>query len=201
MKIIDLSQPLSNNMTVFPNDPAFYQEEIMNHETDDFSLSLIKTGLHAGTHIDAPYHFHRDGKKVDEIALKELIGPSQIVDINEQEINMEQLSAIKSFGVVLLRTGWDKKWGFPEYFQNNPYLTHEASEFLVEKKIKGLGIDGPSVDMMGKTLVHKKLLSNNIWIVENLANLGKINTTPFEINFIPLSIKAEASPIRAFARL
>lgn len=201
MDIIDLSQPLFNEMPVFPQDPVFHQKTIMEHEKDDFSLSIIKTGMHAGTHIDAPYHFDPKGKKIDKIPLEELIGPGQIVDIFNNIITIEQLYSVKPNNILIFRTNWDRKWGLNEYFINNPYLTQEASDFIIKKKIKGLGIDGPSVDMFGQTNIHKKLLSKGIWIVENLKNLEKIRTSSFEINFIPLNIKAEASPIRAFARL
>ena len=44
----------------------------------------------------------------------------------------------------------------------------------MKRKIRGLGIDGPSVDPFGKTLIHEKLLFNDIWIVENLKNLELI---------------------------
>ncbi|MDP1552929.1 MAG: cyclase family protein, partial [Methanobacteriaceae archaeon] len=79
---MDLSQPLTNDMPIFPQDPDFFLEEKFNNQEHGFSLSLLKTGLHAGTHIDAPYHFYSSGRKIDKISLEELIGSVKIVDIN-----------------------------------------------------------------------------------------------------------------------
>lgn len=218
MKIVDLSQPLSNDMPIFPQDPDFFLEEKFKNQDHGFSLSLLKTGLHAGTHIDAPYHFYSSGRKIDKISLEELIGPVKIVDINPNktkpnnledmvnlEIKISDFKNVKKGDRVIVNTGWSKKWGSVDYFSKNPYLSPEVAEFLVKKKILGLGIDGPSVDPLGKTDIHKKILFNDIWIIENLTRLEEIikykKSHSLEFFFIPLPIVAEASPVRVFARI
>lgn len=200
-------------MPVFPGDPSLSLEEFSSHEKDGFSLYLLKTGLHVGTHLDSPYHFHKKGRKVKNIELEELIGPAQIIDVSgdmaltsedvfedvpEPLIKKSHLKKVQSDKILIIKTGWDLNWGKDEYFRNNPYLTSEAAEFLVKKGIVGLGLDTPSVDAWGETKIHEILLSKDIWIVENLKNLDKINTINFEIFLIPLLIDAEGSMIRAF---
>ncbi|MDP3035200.1 MAG: cyclase family protein [Methanobacteriaceae archaeon] len=227
MKILDLSQPMVDKMPVFPQDPEFSLEEILNSEKDGFTISLIKTGLHAGTHIDSPYHFYSDGRKIDEITLDELIGPLNLIDVtnslykpidildtskdvlkvkkenSNKEINVSELKNIKKGDILIVKTNWSKNWGLSNYFTQNPYLSEEAAEFLIEKEISGLVIDAPSVDTLGKTIIHEKLLLNDIWIVENLKNLELIpqNSENLEFFCIPLSIECEASPVRAFIRI
>ncbi|PKL67798.1 MAG: hypothetical protein CVV28_03460 [Methanobacteriales archaeon HGW-Methanobacteriales-1] len=227
MKILDLSQTLVDKMPVFPQDPDFSLEEILNSEKDGFTISLIKTGLHTGTHIDSPYHFYSDGRKIDEIKLYELIGPLNLIDTTNslnkpvnildnsskdvlkakkgssyRQINVSEFKNVKKGDIVVVKTNWSKNWGLNNYFTQNPYLSEESAEFLIKKEITGLGIDAPSVDTLGKTLIHEKLLLNDIWIVENLKNLELIphNTENLEFFCIPLPIKCEASPVRAFIK-
>lgn len=222
LKIIDLSQTLNNKMPIFPEDPDFLIEEITKSEKDGFTLSILKTGLHAGTHIDAPYHFFSSGRKIIEIKLDELIESSsksvKIIDLshlsssgdnslNNQsnvKINRELFSKIniEKGDIILIQTNWSDNWGLENYFTDNPYLTYELAEFLVDNKIRGLAIDGPSVDKFGETIIHEKLLSNDIWIIENLKDLKKIpSTESLEFFFIPLPLNSEASPIRAFIKI
>lgn len=242
MKIFDLSQELSNEMPVFPQDPDFSMHKILNSGKDDFTLSILTMGLHNGTHLDSPYHFNESGRKVFEISLDELMGPVKIIHIKNSsmehfhvsnsdqnlenkypgfEIKVSCFKNIKEGDIVIIKTGWSFRWGLDDYFTHNPYLSEQAADFLVEKEIKGLGIDGPSVDPFGKISCHKKLLFNDIWIVENLKNLEilpesnnktskNVKTSNIDDNkddnaleffFIPLPIKSEASPVRAFARI
>lgn len=238
MKILDLSQELSCKMPIFPQDPDFLLKEILNSEKDDFTLSILNMGLHAGTHLDSPYHFYASGRKVLEISLDELMGPVKIIDVETSlidhsyvskpnsnsnleildpgfEIKASNFKNIKKGDIVVIKTGWSFKWGLDNYFTENPYLSSEAADFLVEREIRGLAIDGPSVDPFGKTLIHKKLLFNDIWLVENLKNLEIIpqldnkdsnenyneNNDSLEFFLIPLPLKSEASPVRAFARI
>lgn len=229
MKILDLSHTLEDKMPVFPQDPDFSIDEILNSEKDGFTLSLIKMGLHAGTHIDSPYHFHSEGKKVNEIELDTLIGSIRLIDAtinlnksinssenlskdnlnpnnenSKREINASLFKNVKKGEIVIIKTEWSKNWGLSNYFTQNPYLSDESAEFLIKKQISGLGIDSPSVDNFEYTSIHEKLLYNNIWIIENLKNLELIPQSPdenLEFFCIPLPIKYEASPVRAFIRI
>lgn len=226
-------------MPVFPQDPDFLLKEILNSKKDDFTISVLNTGLHVGTHLDAPYHFYSKGRKVLEITLNEFMGPVKMVDVENSlrksssisnsytgietdpgvAIKASAFKNVKKGDIVVLKTGWSLKWGLKNYFTHNHYLSQQAANFLVKKEIRGLAIDGPSTDKFGETIIHKILLSNDIWIVENLKNLDLIlpskneeetnsdnyddnnNNKSLEFFFIPLPLKTEASPIRAFVRI
>ncbi len=225
-------------MPVFPQDPDFLINEILNSEKDDFTISVLNTGLHAGTHLDAPYHFYPSGRKIHEIPLNELMGPSTMIRVENSsrksslfsdlgpnteystiKIEASAFKSVEKGDMIILRTNWSLNWGSDRYFTHNPYLSEKAANFLVEKEIRGLAIDGPSIDKFGETIIHEKLLSNDIWIVENLKNLDCIpelkneesneldinitnnNNNSFEFFFIPLPLKTEASPIRAFVKI
>ena len=78
-----------------------------------------------------------------------------------------------------------------------------AAEFLVEKKINAVGIDGPSIDIGSDEdfSSHKTLLGNGILIVENLCNLENLeHKDTFTLLISPLKLKgASGSPVRALA--
>jgi len=74
-------------------------------------------------------------------------------------------------------------------------------EFLIEKKIKMLGMDTPSPDRY-PFLIHKFLFKNNTYILENLTNLNLLlGEENFEVIAFPLKINADSSITRAVARL
>ena len=76
------------------------------------------------------------------------------------------------------------------------------SKYLTSKKINLVGIDSPSIDLGkdAKFSVHHILAKNGVLIVENLANLEKINSDKFHFIVAPLKLKnATGSPVRAIA--
>lgn len=193
MALIDLTYPLTNSMKEYPGDPKTKLKKIDN---DDCTLFQLTTGLHTGTHMDAPYHYFKNGSKISELNLEDFIGKAKIIKSNEKIINTtEPLEEI-----VIINTGWSKYWGKDSYFIDYPYLSLEFSERLIEENVKGIAIDTCSVDKQDMSKIHEKLLKNNIWIVENIANSDKLKGKYYKSYFIPLNIEAEASPIRAFVK-
>lgn len=224
MKIIELSHCLKNKIPIFPGDPEFSLKNISPKE--EYYLSELKSGLHSGTHIDAPLHYIKNGKKVNEISLNELIGNAIIFkldlesmnktddkkkietnDIKNLEIIEEKLnkkinpkkSENPKYEIAILKTEWCNNWQNKNYFHENPYLSNEFAEYLIENNIKTLAIDTCSVDKWEESTIHKKLLKNNINIIENLTNTEKLVKNSYYTEFIPLNINAEASFLRAFA--
>ena len=103
---------------------------------------------------------------------------------------------------MIFWTGWQKNLLKDFYFTKNPGLSVSAANYLISKKINLIGIDSPSIDLGldSKFSAHHTLAKNNILIVENLANLDKINSVYFHLVVAPLKLKnATGSPVRAFA--
>jgi len=82
MKLIDVSRPLFTGMPVWPGDTPT-QFEFAATKAGGYSCNVgrLRTSMHAGTHVDAPYHYRDDGAKIDEIALDTYVGPARVVDI------------------------------------------------------------------------------------------------------------------------
>ncbi|MDR2623381.1 MAG: cyclase family protein [Methanobrevibacter sp.] len=199
---IDLTHKLKNNTPVFPDDPRFKLKT--RYYDNECCLSKLEAGLHTGTHIDAPCHYIKNGKKVSEIGLNDLIGKTNILKHENslnKEIAVEDLEIPENTEkIIILKTGWFKEWENENYFKDNFYLSKKIAKLFIDLKIKGIAIDTPNVDRYGKTTIHKLLLKNDIWIVENLTNLDRVHEDKYNGFFIPLKINSEASFIRSYVQ-
>ena len=211
MKIIDHTLTVSEKIGTFPGSPKPHFIEWETIAKDGYNLELLFLSSHTGTHIDAPFHFVKNGKKIHEIPPERLVNEAVLIKIKKKanqpilktDIQKfeEKHGRINSGTTVVFWTGWQKNLGKEIYFSKNPGLAVSAAKYLVSKKINLVGIDSPSIDLGSdlKFSVHHILAKNNILIVENLANLEKINSDKFHLITSPLKLKnATGSPIRAF---
>ena len=211
MKVIDLTLTVSEKIPTFPGSPKPHFIEWETIPKDGYNLELLFLSTHTGTHIDAPFHFVKNGKKIHEIAPERLVNEAVLIrigknsnrSISKTDIqNFEQKNGkIENGSTVIFHTGWQKNLNKEFYFTENPGLSVSAAKYLVSKKINMVGIDSPSIDLGtdSKFSVHHILAKNNILIVENLANLNKIKSNNFHLITSPLKLKnATGSPIRAF---
>ena len=212
MKVIDLTLTISEEIPTFPGSP---QPNFINWETlekDGYNLELLFLSSHTGTHIDAPYHFLKKGQKIHQIVTRRLVSEAILIKIRKganQSITKVDIQKFeKKYGkiddgsTVIFHTGWQKNLKKESYFLRNPGLAVSAAKYLASKKINLVGIDSPSIDLGkdSKFSVHHILANSGILIVENLANLEKINSEMFHLIVAPLKLKnATGSPIRAMA--
>lgn len=193
MKYTDLTYTLNNNVKEFPGDPKTIIEEI---ESDECNLSKLTTSLHTGTHIDAPYHYFKNKQKISQIEIDNFIGKCNVIQTSQNLINPND----KLEEIVIINTNGFKDYGKTTYFKDFPTLSIEFAQRLVEENVKGVAIDRCSVDKITENKIHKILLKNNIWIVENLANTQLLKNKIYQGYFIPMKIQTEAAPVRAFVK-
>ena len=212
MKVIDLTLTVSEKIPTFPGSPKPHFIKWETISKDGYNLELLFLSTHTGTHIDAPFHFVKNGKKIHEILPERLVNEAIMIKVRKKANQAISKSDIQKFeqkngkidngSTIVFQTGWQKNLSKEFYFTRNPGLSASAAKYLVSKKINLVGIDSPSIDLGrdSKFSVHHILAKNNILIVENLANLNKINSTNFHLITTPLKLKnATGSPIRAFA--
>jgi arylformamidase len=201
MKIIDISMPVYNGMIVYPGDPRVDIRKEKTFQKDGVLVSRIAMGLHAGTHIDAPLHYLPDGKAIDEIPLDSLTGEALVCDLSSVSgcIKAKDLKKflIEKGDIVFLKTrnsGINGK----KFSKNYIYLDTDGADYLIEKKIKAVGIDCLSIEKFDSSdaAVHKKFLGKEIPIIEGLV-LGRVPGGRYLTHCAPLKILgAEASPAR-----
>ena len=212
MKPIDLSLTISESIPSFPGSPKPHFINWSDLEHDGYNLELLFLSSHTGTHLDAPYHFVKNGLKINEIPLDRLLGKAILIKIKKTKNTPIKKSDIVLFeknngkipnhSSIFFYTSWQKNLKKDNYFTENPGLDSTSAKYLASKKINLVGIDSPSIDL-GKDesfSVHHILSKSNILIVENLANLNKIKSKEFDFTILPLKLKdATGSPVRAVA--
>lgn len=89
MEYIDLTHKIKNELSEYPGDPKTKLNYFKKaDETDSSTLLKLETGLHTGTHMDSPFHYIINGKKISQLPLKNFIGKASInyVESKSKEI-------------------------------------------------------------------------------------------------------------------
>ena len=207
MPIVDLSHTIRSGMAQYPGDqPPVRLVRKMTHAKDGLLSSALEVGCHVGTHIDAPYHFREDRPGLEEIPIEAFCGRAVVVDAPAGDvpgpIGPEILTGLSlgSVAFVIFRTGWERRWDTDQYYAQWPFLAPELATRLAAAKLKGLGLDTPSVDDHGERFAHDLFAAAGMVNLENLTNLDALPRHPFELMALPLKLAGtEASPVRAVA--
>lgn len=168
---------------------------------------------HVGTHLDCPFHFDSNGKKVtdfeaafwlcNKVSFIEVGSSQQLIDI---ELYVSQID--KDAELILIKTGFCHKRNEPAYWQTNPGITASSADFLRKNflKLKFIGFDFISLTSFlhkdeGKKS-HQAFLKNiekPILIVEDM-DLRSLSKAPAKVLISPLRISdADGGQVTVFA--
>ena len=189
-------------MPVYPGDEQTIITQGANLAQDGYNIFNLTSGMHAGTHIDIPLHFFDNNKFISDYPVDRFIGKAKVFDVSKVSqicYKSDYDKLIEKDDIILFYTGFDELYGSPEYYTQHPVVKQDLADFLVARQVKLVGLDIASPDYEPSP-IHKTLLGNNIFIIENLCNLKKLLPySEVEIIAMPLKIKAEASLVRAVA--
>jgi arylformamidase len=168
-------------MPIYPGDPSPSFENYSTLEKDGVNLTKLIMGSHTGTHLDAPRHFIRDGIGIDRIPPEKLIGEAYVADlstkpigsgITSKDLQRKLEEKIAEDDIVVVYTGCSEHWGDKSIDREYTYLTGEAADYLVSKRVRAVGIDYLSVEKFKapEPVVHKTLLGSGIFIIESLTS-------------------------------
>jgi arylformamidase len=200
--IIDISWPISHEMTSYKNNKPVTFTQTRTIENGGMSEHNITLNTHTGTHVDAPSHKLLDGKTLDQIALSSLVGTARVIDLShlEQIITAADLQVheITTGDIILLKT---KNSILPPTAPFSPefvYLSPEGAIFLAECGAKAVGIDYLGIERNAPNhTVHSTLLSLQIPIIEGL-RLGHVEAGSYYFVCLPLPVVGlDAAPARA----
>lgn len=207
MKLYDITVPISNELPVYPGDPAIQITRVMSLEKGDIArVSHVSFSTHIGTHIDPPYHFMQDGKPADELPLDIFIGPARVVDVGDVDsIDAALLAGLDLDGVerLLFKTRNSRFWRETKEFQKEfVYLETGGAELLVRRGLRLVGIDYLSIEKFNfdKPTTHWTLLGAGVVVVEGL-DLNDVPPGDYELICLPLKIKnGDGGPARVVLR-
>lgn len=202
MKLIDLSYPLSENMPIYPGDPATKIELAETIEKNGCEDHYVSFGTHAGTHIDAPSHMILNGKTLDQFPLEKFTGRGVSIKIQNKRFDLVtiQTANIQEGDIVLFHTGMNERYSAKDYFEEYPTFPEELVQYLIQKKVSMVGVDACSVDHEA-FIAHTLFLKNDILILENLTNLEILEGKNFTVYAFPLNFSLDGSPVRVVAEI
>lgn len=198
---IDISQPLNNKLAHWPGDEPFqYNTAVTKAMTGSVNIGRITTSTHIGTHVDAPFHFLNEGKRIIDMDIHRYIGPCEVIDlscfdeISEAALKEKRISHTER---LLIKTALPNK---PERFPEEvPPITADGAAYMQSIGVKLVGVDTPSVDpITSKELIgHHALYKHDIYILENVM-LDQIEEGSYELIALPLALEeGDGSPVRA----
>lgn len=215
--LVDLSHTIENGLVTYKGLPAPIVCDYLSREDSkqfyekgtEFQIGKIEMVTNTGTYIDCPFHRFENGKDLSQVGIERFVDLEAIViripHSKTTEITEEHL---KNYEIrnhaVLIQTGWDVHWNTEQYYENHPYLTEKAAEYLRDCSIKLVGIDSHNIDDTkgNRRPVHTTLLGAEILIVEHLCNLYLLPESGFTFSAIPPKFKGVGTfPVRAFAKL
>ncbi|MEM0119863.1 MAG: cyclase family protein [Thermoprotei archaeon] len=197
-KIYDLTSTITTHMPIWPTSPLPVVTPVGIAARDGYNVESYTSLTHTGTHIDAPYHFIENGKTVDHLELERLVSHGYCIrpKTHGQEITRadiwEKWRDEYGGSTLLIDTGWSRKRGFTKSFLYEfPGLSEDAADFLIAQKVGVIGIDTLGIEPYSHTdfRVHKKLLSHDIILIEDLAGLEQLQEgTRYTIVALPVKI-------------
>lgn len=206
--MIDISVPLRSPMPVWPGSEGFRLSRTARLDGgDSANVSLLRSDVHVGTHVDAPWHFVEGGPTAEQLPLEALVGPATVAHLP----GLDRVTAQDLMGLglppgverLLLRTRNSELWreGVTEFRQDYVALTGDAAQWVVESGIRLIGVDYLSVQRYGDgPQTHLALLSAGVVVLKGL-DLSEAAPGEYELLCLPLRlVGADGAPARAVLR-
>jgi arylformamidase len=212
-RLVDLSHPILPGMTTYPGLPGPVLSDFLSRDDSrshyapgtSFAIARVDMVANTGTYVDAPFHRFAEGSDIAGLPLERLADLEGLVVEKgaERAFDAGLFERRDMAGkAVLLRSGWDARWGTPAYFDRHPYLTRAGAQALVAAKAALVGIDSLNIDDTGdgERPAHTLLLAAGIPIVEHLRGLAALPASGFRFHCAPAPFRGMGTfPVRAYA--
>lgn len=198
--VADLTHPLYEGFPTFGGDKWFTKETWLTFDKVKLNINKWVLVEHTGTHMDAPLHFTADGHSIDRIPAADLIVPLAIISIAKRAqdnpdtaLTPDDVRAWEAANgplpdgcCVVMNSGWHALLDSPKFTGRDaegknhvPGFHGETAHMLLERNVKGIGVDTLSLDTGletrdGEFPVHNTWLGSGRWGVEALANLDAL---------------------------
>lgn len=213
-QLIDLSHTVEHGLVTYRGLPAPVICDYLTREASrqhyaqgtEFQIGKIEMVANTGTYLDSPFHRYADGADLSELPLSSLANLDGVMLVaagrRERKIEAEAFRSLDVRGrAVLIHTGWDAHWSTESYFENHPFITGDAAQFLADEGAALVGIDSLNIDDTDdkERPAHTILLRNGIPIVEHLCHLQSLPARGFKFFAVPVKVKNFGTfPVRAF---
>lgn len=192
MKLYDISQELFC-CQVYPGDPA-PKREILSSMADGelYNLTAFRMCAHNGTHVDAPFHFIRDGKTIDEVGLEHFVGMAYVVE------HHGVVTAADAMRFLQKATQADVRSSRRLLIKGPAEVSLDAAHVFADAELLLLGNEsqtvGPEEALME---VHQVLLGAGVVLLEGI-RLADVAEGVYLLSAAPINLGgADGAPCRA----
>ena len=192
MKIHDISQEVFTSC-VYPGDPKpERQVKLQISKGDVCNLTAFSMCAHNGTHVDAPSHFLKEGKTIDQVALERFVGPAYMVEW-KGNITSEGASAI----LEKARKA-DPRAAHRILVKGAAVVTEDAARVFADEGILLFGNESQTVGPESAPMaVHLIMLKAEIVLLEGI-RLSDVEEGVYMLNSAPINLGgADGAPCRA----
>lgn len=192
MKIYDISQEVFTS-EVYPGDPVPEKKQLQSMDNGDlYNLTAFSMCAHNGTHVDAPRHFVKDGKAVDEISLDAVVGMAYVSE-HSGVIGADDAAAIMNKAKAK-----DVEAAKRILIKGDAVVSNEAAEVLADSGILLIGNESQSVGPEDAPMAtHLALLSREVVLLEGI-RLSEVTEGVYFLCAAPLNLSgSDGAPCRA----
>jgi arylformamidase len=193
MKIYDISQEVFG-CQVYPGDPAPERKVLCSTEKGDlYNLTAFNMCAHNGTHVDAPFHFLKDGKTIDAIGLESFVGQAFVVE------HSGIVSGDDAAEIYEKAKDRDPEAAKRILIRGDAVVSSEAAKVFASKGILLLGNESQTVGPEDAPMeVHLILLGAGVVLLEGI-RLTEVSDGRYFLSAAPLNLSgADGSPCRAY---
>jgi kynurenine formamidase len=151
---VDLSHPWGTHTPVYPGYPDIRIHRSVTHASHGVMSQHIRAVMHNGTHVNAPIHLVQRGAGVGDLDLERFFGSGVVLPVAKERwelVEADDLEAcpleVFADDIVIICTGWHRRYSdSQEYFGEAPGLSASAAEWLIERRVKLVGVDTATID-------------------------------------------------------
>lgn len=215
---VDLSIPLTSGMArSFAYPPPVFEPTTIGTQPngEPVTATRIEMHSHVGTHIESARHVFGEGPTLDDFSVDRFTGPAVALDLSTVEDICIDAGSLEAAALqatspadlddcfVLLSLA--HRTPSPSGAADHAYLSEDAARWLVEHRVRGLGVDCPTPDMAVHRRkdrldlpVHRVLLSEGLLIIESLSpRVRQVAGRRGVVHAFPLAISgSDSSPVR-----
>ena len=197
MKIYDISLTLSpQSVRWVTAQPLELIERKRMSRGDTNNSSSIHTSVHAGTHVDAPFHFVPEGLTIEFLPLETFIGPGTHItaaDVAAAGLQGETRVLFKTRNSTLLKVG--------VYDASFAPFSVDGAKALVDLGLKLVGLDYLSAAAANEQVpVHRAFLDHGVILLEGI-DLSDVPAGRYELFCPPVKLAgSDGAPCRAVLR-
>ena len=192
MKIYDISQEVFS-CQVYPGDPTPKKQVLRSMDKGDlYHLTAFSMCAHNGTHIDAPFHFLKDGKTVDALSLASFVGMAYVAE------HHGVVSGDDAVEIMEKAKGQNREVAKRILIKGFAEVSLEAAKVFASSGILLLGNESQTVGPEDAPMaVHQVLLGANVILLEGI-RLENVSEGVYFLNAAPLNLSGvDGAPCRA----